>query len=156
MDIAYIPMAHGFVYLEAVLDRASRRVLSWRVSVTLDSTFCIAAVVKAVARYRMLDILYTDRGAQFTSAVFTGLLQNNGIQTSTDAKGYCSNNIFVHQLLPSLKNEEVYLHAFPSVSAATAGIARYFTLYDSRRPHSILTDRPPDDAYSCPLPLRGA
>ncbi len=93
---------------------------------------------------------------QFTSAVFTGLLQNNGMQTSMDGKGCWSNNIFVDQLLPSLKQEEVYLYAFPSVSAATAGIARYYTLYDSRRPHSILTDRAPDDAYSCPLPLQGA
>lgn len=156
MDITYIPMAHGFVYLAAVLDWASRRVLSWRVSVTLDSAFCIAAVEEALARYGTPDIFNTDQGAQFTSDAFTGLLAGHGIQISMDGKGCWRDNIFVERLWRSLKYEEVYLHAYPSVSAATAGIARYFTLYNSRRPHSSLTDRTPDDAYFFPRPLQAA
>lgn len=156
MDITYIPMAHGFVYLAAVLDWASRRVLSWRVSITLDSAFCVAAVEEALARYGRPVIFNTDQGAQFTSADFTGLLQAHGIQISMDGKGCWRDNIFVERLWRSLKYEEVYLHAYDSVSAATAGIGRYFSLYNSRRPHSSLTDRTPDDAYFFPTALPAA
>ncbi len=156
MDITYIPMAHGFVYLAAVLDWASRRVLSWRVSITLDSAFCLAAVEEALARYGRPVIFNTDQGAQFTSADFTGLLQDHGIQISMDGKGCWRDNIFVERLWRSLEYEEVYLHAYDSVSAATAGIGRYFTLYNNRRPHSSLTDRTPDDAYFFPRPLHAA
>jgi putative transposase len=156
MDITYIPMAHGFVYLVAVLDWASRRVLSWRVSITLDSTFCIAAIEDAIARYGCPTIMNTDQGAQFTSAAFTGVLIDHGIRISMDGKGCWRDNIFVERLWRSLKYEEVYLHGYDSVSAATAGIGRYFTLYNTRRPHSSLTDRTPDDVYFASLSLTAA
>ena len=156
MDITYIPMAHGFVYLAAVLDWASRRVLSWRVSITLDSAFCIAAVEEALARYGRPEIFNTDQGAQFTSAAFTGLLLNHGIRISMDGRGCWRDNIFVERLWRSLKYEEVYLHAYDSVPAATAGIGRYVTLYNTRRPHSSLTDRTPDDVYFSALSLPAA
>ena len=155
-DITYIPMAHGFVYLAAVMDWASRRVLSWRVSITLDSTFCLAAVEEAIARYGRPTIFNTDQGAQFTSAAFTGLLLDQGIQISMDGRGCWRDNIFVERLWRSLKYEEIYLHGYDSVSAATAGIRRYLTLYNSRRPHSSLADRTPDEAYFFTLPLAAA
>ena len=153
MDITYIPMARGFVYLAAVLDWASRRVLSWRVSITLDSAFCIAAVDEAIARYGRPEIFNTDQGAQFTSTAFTGLLLDHGIRISMDGKGCWRDNIFVERLWRSLKYEEVYLHAYDSVSEATAGLGRYLTLYNTRRPHSSLDDRTPDEAYFTPRPL---
>ena len=156
MDITYIPMAHGFVYLAAVLDWASRRVLSWRVSITLDSAFCIAAVDEAIARHGCPEIFNTDQGAQFTSAAFTGLLVDHNIRISMDGRGCWRDNIFVERLWRSLKYEEVYLHGYDSVSAATAGIGRYVLLYNTRRPHSSLTDRTPDDVYFTPLPLTAA
>ena len=156
MDIPYIPMAHGFVYLAAVMDWASRRVLAWRISVTLDSAFCTAAVEAAIARYGCPTIFNTDQGAQFTSADFTGLLRDHGIAISMDGKGCWRDTIFVERLWRSLKYEEIYLHRYDSVSAATAGIGRYLTLYNTRRPHSSLTDRTPDEAYFFPLPLSAA
>jgi len=156
MDITYIPMARGFVYLAAVMDWASRRVLSWRVSITLDSTFCLAALEEAIARYGRPEIVNTDQGAQFTSAGFTGLLRDQGIRISMDGKGCWRDNIFVERLWRTIKYEEVYLHAYDSVSAATAGIGRYLTLYNTRRPHSSLDDRTPDEAYFLPRPLVAA
>ena len=156
MDITYIPMAHGFVYLAAVMDWASRRVLSWRVSITLDSAFCIAALEEAIARYGRPTIMNTDQGAQFTSAAFTGVLLDQGIRISMDGRGCWRDNIFVERLWRSLKYEEVYLHGYDSVSAATTGIQRYFTLYNSRRPHSSLTDLTPDDVYFSSLLLKAA
>jgi len=156
MDITYIPMARGFVYLAVVMDWATRRALSWRVSNTLDSAFCVAAVEEALARYGRPAIFNTDQGAQFTSADFTGLLTRHGIDISMDGKGCWRDNIFVERLWRTLKYEEVYLHAYDTVSAATAGIDRYLTLYNSRRPHSSLADRTPDEAYFHPLPLAAA
>jgi putative transposase len=156
MDITYIPMPRGFVYLAAVMDWASRRVLSWRVSITLDTAFCLAAVEEAIARHGCPTIFNTDQGAQFTSAAFTGLLLAHGIRISMDGRGCWRDNIFVERLWRSLKYEEVYLHGYDSVSAATAGIGNYFTLYNTRRPHSSLADRTPDDAYFFPLPLAAA
>jgi putative transposase len=152
MDITYIPMERGFVYLVAVMDWASRRVLSWRVSVTLDSAFCVAALEEAIARYGRPTILNTDQGSQFTSAAFTGVVLDHGIRISMDGRGCWRDNIFVERLWRSLKYEEVYLHGYESVSAATAGIARYFTLYNSRRPHSSLSDRTPDAVFFSSLP----
>jgi putative transposase len=146
-------MAHGFVYLAAVMDWASRRVLAWRVSITLDSAFCLAAVEEAIARYGRPTIFNTDQGAQFTSADFTGLLKDHGIAISMDGKGCWRDNIFVERLWRSLKYEEIYLHGYESVSVATAGIGRYLTLYNTRRPHSSLADRTPDEAYFIPLPI---
>lgn len=156
MDITYISMARGFVYLTVVMDWASRRVLSSRVSVTLDSAFCVAAVEEAIARYGRPEIFNTDQGAQFTSADFTGLLKDHGIAISMDGKGCWRDNIFVERLWRTIKYEEVYLHAYDTVSAATAGLERYLTLYNTRRPHSSLADRTPNEAYFTPLPLRAA
>jgi putative transposase len=152
MDITYIPMARGFVYCAAVMDWATRRVLTWRVSITLDSTFCIDAVTDALARYGRPAIFNTDQGAQFTSAAFTGLLRDHGIAISMDGKGCWRDNVLVERLWRSLKYEEVYLHAYDSVSAAHAGLARYFHVYNSVRTHSSLADRTPDQAYFTPLP----
>jgi putative transposase len=156
MDITYIPMARGFVYLTVVMDWASRRVLSSRVSVTLDSAFCVAAVEEAIARYGRPEIFNTDQGAQFTSAAFTGLLHSHGIAISMDGQGCWRDNIFVERLWRTIKYEEVYLHAYDTVSAATAGLTRYLTLYNTRRPHSSLADHTPDEAYFMPLPLQAA
>jgi putative transposase len=156
MDITYIPMARGFVYLTVVMDWASRRALSWRVSVTLDSAFCVAAVEEAIARYGRPEIFNTDQGAQFTSATFTGLLRQHGIAISMDGQGCWRDNIFVERLWRTIKYEEVYLHAYDTVSAATAGLDRYLTLSNVRRPHSSLADQTPDDAYFMPLPLQAA
>ena len=156
MDITYIPMAHGFVYLAAVMDWASRRVLSWRVSITLDSAFCIDAVEAAIARYGCPTIFNTDQGSQFTSAAFTGRLLDHGIRISMDGRGCWRDNIFVERLWRSIKYEEVYLHAYDSVAEAKSGIERYLTLYNTRRPHSSLADRTPDEAYFTPWPLAAA
>jgi len=156
MDITYIPMPCGFLYLTAVMDWASRRVLSWRLSITLDSASCVAALEEAIARYGCPTILNTDQGVQFTSAEFTSVLLGHGIRISMDGKGCWRDNIFIERLWRTLKYEEVYLHAYDSVSAATAGIGRYLTLYNTRRPHSSLTDRTPDEAYFFPLSLHAA
>jgi putative transposase len=147
VDITYIPMARGFVSLAAVMDWASRRVLSWRVSITLDSAFCIAAVEEAIARYGAPTIMNTDQGSPFTSAAFTGMLVDHGIRIRMDGRGCWRDNVFVERLWRSLKYEEVDLHGYDSVSAATTGIARYLTLYNTRRPHSSLSDRTPDEMY---------
>jgi putative transposase len=152
MDITYIPMARGFLFLAAVMDWASRRVLSWRISITLDSAFCVDAVEDALARYGRPDIVNTDQGAQFTSAAFTGLLHDQGIAISMDGQGCWRDNIFVERLWRSIKYEEVYLHAYVSVSEAKAGIGRYLTQYNTARPHSSLADQTPDDAYFTPRP----
>jgi putative transposase len=152
MDITYIPMARGFLFLAAVMDWASRRVLSWRISITLDSAFCVDAVEDALARYGRPDIVNTDQGAQFTSAAFTGLLHDQGIAISMDGQGCWRDNIFVERLWRSIKYEEVYLHAYVSVSDAKAGIGRYLTQYNTARPHSSLADQTPDDAYFTPRP----
>jgi putative transposase len=150
MDITYIPMARGFVYLAVVLDWATRKALSWRVSITLDSAFCLAALEEAIVRYGRPAIVNTDQGSQFTSADFTDVLKAHEIQISMDGKGCWRDNIFVERLWRTLKYEEVYLHAYDTVSAATAGIDRYLTLYNTRRPHSSLADRTPDEAYFTP------
>jgi len=147
MDITYIPMAHGFVYVAAVMDWASRRVMSWRVSVTLDGTFCIAALEEPIGRYGCPTIMNTDQGSQFTSAAFTGALLDRGIRISMDGRRCWRDNIFIERLWRLLRYEEAYLHGYDSVSAATAGIARYVTLYNSSRPHSSLNDCTPAHAY---------
>ena len=156
MDITYIPMARGFLFLAAVMDWASRRVLSWRTSVTLDTDFCIEAVEEALARYGRPEIFNTDQGSQFTSSAFTGLLQDHGIAISMDGKGCWRDNIFVERLWRSIKYEEVYLHAYASVSEARTGLGRYLTQYNTARPHSSLADRTPDEAYFTPLSLPAA
>ncbi len=151
-DITYIPMKRGFVYLFAVMDWSSRRVLSWRVSNTLTTDFCIEAVQEAINRYGKPDIFNTDQGCQFTSMEFTGMLKQNNIAISMDGKGCWRDNVFVERLLRSVKYEEVYLHAYDSVSAAKSGLGKYFTRYNQLRPHTALDDQTPDEFYFNNLP----
>lgn len=156
MDITYIPMARGFVYLAVVLDWFSRRVLSWRVSITMEAGFCVEALEDALARYGKPEILNTDQGSQFTGAAFTGVLIKNEIAISMDGKGAWRDNVFVERLWRSVKYEEVYLRAYDSVSDARASIGRYLDFYNCRRPHSSLDGSTPDQVYFTSLPLRTA
>ena len=151
MDITYIPMARGFVYLAAVIDWWSRRVLSWRVSITMETGFCIEAVEEALQRHGTPEIFNTDQGSQFTSEAFTGLLKAHGIAISMDGKGCWRDNVFVERLWKSVKYEEVYLRAYDSVSHAKASLGKYLTFYNSRRPHSSLARKTPDQGYFNPL-----
>jgi putative transposase len=152
----YIPMARGFVYLAVVLDWFSRRVLSWRLSITMEAAFCVAALEDALARHGKPDIFNTDQGSQFTGAAFTGVLANNDIAISMDGKGAWRDNVFVERLWRSVKYEEVYLRAYDSVGEARASIGRYLDFYNGRRPHSSLDGTTPDQAYFTPLPIRMA
>jgi putative transposase len=147
MDITYIPMAKGFVYLAAVLDWFSRRVLSWRVSITMEAAFCVETLEDALSKHGRPEIFNTDQGSQFTGAAFTGVLSRHDIKISMDGKGAWRDNVFVERLWRSVKYEEVYLHAYDSVSAAREGIGSYLDLYNRRRPHSSLDGRTPDEAY---------
>jgi putative transposase len=156
MDITYIPMARGFVYLAVVLDWFSRRVLAWRLSITMDAGFCVETLEDALMRHGRPDIFNTDQGSQFTGAAFTGALAKNGITISMDGKGAWRDNVFVERLWRSVKYEEVYLRAYDSVSEARASIGLYFDFYNQRRPHSSLDGITPDRAYFNPLPLRSA
>jgi len=146
-DITYIPMRRGFVYLVAVLDWFSRRVLAWRLSNTLTTDFCIEAVQEAIARYGCPDIFNTDQGSQFTSLEFTGLLAKNGIKISMDGKGCWRDNVFVERLWRSVKYEEVYLKAYDSVTQAKASLGAYLGFYNTRRPHQALDGKCPDAIY---------
>jgi putative transposase len=151
MDITYIPMARGFVYLAAVVDWFSRRVLAWRVSITMEVDFCLEAVEEALARHGKPNIFNTDQGSQFTSAPFTGLLLKNGIAISMDGRGAWRDNVFVERLWRSVKYEEVYLRAYETVVEARRLIGRYLNFFNTKRPHSSLGGRTPDDAYFNPL-----
>ena len=152
MDITYIPIARGFVYLAAVVDWFSRRVLAWRVSITMEVEFCLEAVEEALARHGRPEIFNTDQGSQFTGQDFTGLLLDNAIAISMDGKGAWRDNVFVERLWRSVKYEEVYLRAYDSVSVARASIGRYLDFYNRKRPHSSLDARTPDHAYFHNLP----
>jgi putative transposase len=156
MDLTYIPMARGFVYLAAVVDWFSRRVLSWRLSITLEAAFCIEALEEALARYGRPEIFNTDQGSQFTSHDFTSVLLKKDIAISMDGKGAWRDNVFVERLWRSIKYEEVYLRAYDTVAEARASIGRYLTFYNGRRPHSSLDRRTPDQAYFNPLPQLAA
>jgi len=147
MDITYVPMARGFVYLAAVVDWFSRRVLSWRVSISLEAAFCVEALEEALARHGRPEIFNTDQGAQFTSHDFTGMLLKAGIAISMDGKGSWRDNVFVERLWRSIKYEEVYLRAYDTLSDARASIGRYLAFYNGRRPHSSLDRQTPDQAY---------
>ena len=147
MDITYIPMAHGFVYLAAVMDWFSRRVLSWRVSITMEVDFCLDAVDEALARHGRPEIFNTDQGSQFTSASFCRLLSDNAIRISMDGRGSWRDNVLVERLWRSVKYEEVYLRAYDSVSEARSSIGVYFGFYNRKRPHSSLDGRTPDHVY---------
>ena len=146
-DICYIPMAKGFMYLVAIMDWHSRRVLSWRVSNTLDTEFCIEALEEALRRFGAPEIFNTDQGAQFTAEAFTGVLKDHGIAISMDGKGRWVDNVFVERLWRSVKYEDVYLHAYETSAELRAGLARYFTFYNTRRRHSALGRRTPDAVY---------
>jgi len=157
MDITYIPMAKGFVYLAVVLDWFSRRVLSWRVSITMEASFCVETLKEALARHGKPEIFNTDQGSQFTGAAFTGVLAANEIKISMDGKGAWRDNVFIERLWRSVKYEEVYLRAYDSVSDARQSIRRYLDLYNRRRPHSSLDGMTPDQAYyghQSSLPIR--
>ena len=147
MDITYIPMARGFVYLSAVMDWASRRVLAWRLSNTMTTDASIEALEEAIVKYGTPEIMNTDQGSQFTSADFIGVLDTNQIRISMDGKGCWRDNVFVERLWKSIKYENVYLHAYEGVSQAKAGIGKYLTFYNEQRPHSSLDGRTPDDVY---------
>jgi len=153
-DMTYIPMRRGFVYLCAVMDWASRRVLAWRLSTTLTTDFCMEAVREAVSRYGTPEIFNTDQGCQFTSQEFTGLLKDHDIQISMDETGRWRDNVFVERLWRSLKYEEVYLHAYETVRDARHGLERYLTFYNQVRPHRALEGRTPEDVYNDHLPTR--
>jgi putative transposase len=152
MDITYIPMARGFVYLAAVVDWFTRRVLAWRLSITMEVDFCIDAVEEALAKYGRPDIFNTGQGSPFTSAAFTGLLLENKIAISMDGRGSWRDNVFVERLWRSVKYEEVYLRAYGSVGEARASLGRYLVFYNALRPHSSLDARTPDHAYFNHLP----
>ena len=147
-------MARGSVYLAVVLDWASRRVLSWRVSITMEAAFCVETLQDALMKHGKPEIFNTDQGSQFTGSAFTDLLASNGIAISMDGKGAWRDNVFVERLWRSVKYEEVYLRAYDNVSEARASIGRYLNFYNGRRPHSSLDGATPDQAYFTPLPLR--
>jgi len=147
MDISYIPMARGFVYLAAIIDWFSRRVLSWRLSITMDTSFCLEALDEALRLHGEPEIFNTDQGSQFTSEAFTGRLKEEGVRISMDGRGRWADNVFVERLWRSLKYEHVYLHAYESVGEARDKIGRYFEFYNARRPHSSLGAQTPDQVY---------
>ena len=154
MDITYIAMARGQVFLTAVLDWYSRRVLAHRVSITMDTAFCIEALQEAITRYGAPQIMNTDQGSQFTSDDFIAELKQNGIDISMDGRGQWRDNVFVERLWKSVKYEEVYLKAYDSVWAADSGIAQYLDFYNMRRPHSTHGGKTPDMVYFASLPKR--
>ena len=153
IDITYIPMVRAFAYVAAVIDWFSRKVLTWKLSITLDTGFCIEAVEEALAKYGKPEVFNTDQGSQFTSLAFTGLLKSHKIAISMDGKGAWRDNVFVGRLWRTIKYEEVYLRAYDSVSEARASLSRYIDgFYNTRRPHSSLDRQTPDEAYSTALP----
>jgi putative transposase len=154
MDLTYIPMARGFVYLAVVLDWFSRRVLSWRLSITMEAAFCVEALEEALAKHGKPEIVNTDQGSQFTGAAFTGVLASHGIAISMDGKGAWRDNVLTERLWRSVKYEEVYLRAYEGVAEARASIGRYLDFYNRRRPHSSLDGVTPDCAYFTLLPAR--
>jgi putative transposase len=137
-DITYIPLAKGFVYLIAVMDWFSRRVLAWRLSTGMDSGFCVEALQEALDRHGSPDIFNTDQGVQFTSAAFTGVLATNGVRISMDGKGRYLDNIFIERLWRSLKYEDIYIKAYASVAEARRGIGGWLSFYNDQRPHQAL------------------
>jgi putative transposase len=155
-DITYIPMARGFVYLSAVMDWFARRILAWRLSNTMEASFCVDAVEEALAKYGCPQIFNTDQGSQFTGTDFTSVLSKNAIAISMDGRGAWRDNVFVERFWRTVKYEEVYLRAYDSVSEARQSIGRYLDFYNARRAHAALDRRTPDQAYFDPLLLRTA
>ena len=147
-DICYLPMARGFLYLVAVMDWYSRKVLAWRLSNALNGDFCVEAVEDALAHFGSPEIFNTDQGAQFTGSAFTDVLKGAGVAISMDGKGRWVDNVLVERLWRSVKYEEVYLHAYEGVAAARAGLGRYFRFYNAERRHQGLGRRTPDEVYA--------
>ncbi len=147
-DITYLPMRRGFLYLVAVMDWATRKVLTWRVSNTLDVEFCLEALEEALARFGRPEIFNTDQGSQFTSPRFTGVLLEAGVRISMDGRGRWMDNVFIERLWRSLKYECVYLHAFETGSELRAGLTKWIGYYNVGRPHSALAGLTPDEAYT--------
>jgi putative transposase len=146
-DVTYIPMRRGFLYLVAIMDWATRKVLAWRLSNTMDAGFCVAALEEALARYGKPEIFNTDQGSQFTSQAFTSVLREAQVRISMDGRGRWMDNVFIERLWRSLKYECVYLHAFETGSELRAGLARWITYYNNLRPHSGLAGQTPSEAY---------
>jgi putative transposase len=146
-DITYIPMSRGFLYLCVVLDWATRKAVSWRLSNTLTTDFCLDAVEEALSKYGKPKIFNTDQGSQFTDSDFVKLIKDNGILISMDGKGAWRDNVFVERLWRSIKYEEVYLHAYDGASEARVSLARYITFYNERRPHQALDGLTPNAVY---------
>ena len=151
-DITYIPMRRGFVYLVAIVDWYSRRILAWRLSNTLTTDFCLEALQEAITRYGRPEIFNTDQGSQFTSAEFTGVLKAHDIRISMDGKGCWRDNVLVERLWRTIKYEEVYLKAYDSVSQAKASLGQFITFYNNRRPHQAFAGKTPDMIYFSGLP----
>ncbi|WP_425266547.1 IS3 family transposase [Caballeronia arationis] len=152
LDTSYIPMARGFVYLTAVVDWASRKVLAHRVAITMEAMNAVEALEEAFAKYGQPEIVNTDQGSQFTATDFTDAVLRRGIRLSMDGKGAWRDNVFVERVWRSVKYEEVYLRAYESVSHARRSIGDYLNLYNQKRPHSSLSDQTPDEAYFATLP----
>lgn len=153
-DITYVPMPKGFFYLVAIMDWHSRKVLSWRLSNTMDAIFCVEALEEALALYGRPEIFNSDQGAQFTSTAFTGVLEAAGVRISMDGKGRCMDQVFVERLWRSLKYEDIYLRAYATGSEARLGIGRWIAGYNTTRPHQALGYRTPDEVYRSP-PVAG-
>jgi putative transposase len=147
LDITYLPMKRGFIYLVAVMDWASRRILSWRLSNTLTADFCVDALESAIAQYGAPAIVNTDQGSQFTSEEFVSTVLDSGTKFSMDGKGAWRDNVFIERFWRTVKYEEVYLRAYETVSDARYQLDRYMTFYNTGRPHSSLNDRTPDAVY---------
>jgi len=147
-DITFIQMRRGFLYLVAIMDWASRKVLAWRLSNTMDAEFCVAALEEAIARHGRPDIFNTDQGSQFTSFAFTTTLKDAGIRVSMDGRGRWMDNVFIERLWRSLKYECVFLNAFETGSEAQSGIDRWIRYYNTDRTHSALAGRTPDEVYA--------
>jgi putative transposase len=153
-DITYIPMARGFCYLIAIMDWASRKVLAWRLSNTVDASFCIEALKEALAKYGTPEIFNTDQSSQFTAERLIEELNSHDIQISMDGKGRWMDNVFIERLWKSVKYEDVYLKAYSSIAAARKGLKEYFEFYNRRRRHQSLDRRTPDDVYWSTLPQK--
>ena len=147
-DVTYIPMRRGFLYLVAIMDWFSRKVLAWQLSNTMDAEFCVTALEQAIARFGRPEIFNTDQGSQFTSFAFTDTLQQTGIRVSMDGRGRWMDNVFIERLWRSLKYECVYLNAFESGSEARTRIGRWVAYYNADRPHSAFNGRTPDEVYA--------
>jgi putative transposase len=152
MDLTYIPMARGFVYLGAIIDWHSRKVLAWDISISMEADFCVRVLDDALARHGRPEIFNTDQGSQFTSLAFTERLKSTGIAISMDGRGRWVDNVFVERLWRSVKYEEVYLRAYETVSQAREGISRYMTFFNTARPHTAHGGKTPDSAYYASLP----